>query len=1516
MKTKLLPAHAFQSTVYRAPGWLRWVFFLLFTVYFANSSWAQTKVWDKTLGGNQQDNLTSALATPDGGYLMGGTSISGKSGDKTDYSRNGRASDLEKRKDYWVVKVDSKGQKVWDKTFGGNNKDELEKIITTPDGGFLLGGTSYSGKSGDKSESSRGGSDYWIVKIDNNGNKQWDKTFGGSEYDRLYTLVPVLGGGYLLGGSSDSGKSGDKSATPKGEYDAWVIRIQANGTKIWDKTFNLGGHNFMKEIVRTRDGNYVLGVDASGYYALAKITDTGKELWRQLYLTIGSETGNDILESVTVTADGGFLLSGSSESEANDVKSDSSRGAEDYWLLKVDANGNRLWDKTYGGNNNDYLTDVTPTKDGGFLLGGYSNSDVGFEKSEGQLGPITPNVSYSGFDYWIIKINKSGKILWDKVYGGTQSDRLAALVKSPEGYVLAGTSSSPPGAYKSEKSRGGDDYWLINIKELNKLGQKVTFDPIPTKKTGDAPFALTAGSTSRLPVKITIVSGPATIKNNVVTLTGSGVVTVKASQAGNQTYLPAPDVIQTFLVTNFLKKWDVTLGGPSHDNLSAMIATPDGGYLLGGVSLSNKGGEKSQNNKSNDYDYWIIKIDKAGIKIWDKTFGGTGADYLKDITVTTDGGYLLGGYSSSGISGDKTGANRGNANTYDYWIVKINANGQQVWDRTFGGQGNDPDYGGDLLEKVVATPDGGFLLAGTSASGIGAEKTQAKGGEDYWVIKINARGNKIWDKAYGGSAINNTPLTGNDMLRDLIPTPDGNYLLAGSSWSGTSTDKSEANQGFRDYWIIKIDSQGNRLWDKTYGGNSSDDLSTVIATSDGGYLVGGSSVSGISGEKSEKNLAESYVDYWVLKIDAIGKKIWDKTYGGQNHDYLRALAETNDNGYLLGGTTYSDKGFDKNEPSRGLQDFWLVKVNSNGSKVDEKTYGGENYDDLIKILPAPENKYIIGGSSGSGISTDKTQASRGNYDYWLLQIQDKAAPGKLTWDAGYGGTNRERLMTVLPTRDGYLLGGFSLSSQDGTKSQTSFGANDFWLIKTEANGQKIWDKRYGGSANDYLNAIIPTADGGYLLGGSSDSGQDGNKSQSSRGSRDYWIVKVNSQGTKQWDKRYGGSGFEDIRALATLPNGDYLLGGYSDSPADGDKTENSQGQKDFWIVRIKPNGTKVWDRRYGGTADEELEALVVTNSGKIILGGSTNSGISGQVSHRSRGSWDYWLLEIDDTGTLLWEKRYGGAGQDKLTALIHASDNNYVLAGTSASGKGGDKSQASQGKEDYWLLKVNSATGAKLWDKRFGGTGTELAWALKETPDKGYVLGGSSDSGISGDKSQNSQGKTDFWLIKTDAAGIRQYDQRYGGNQEDELRAIWPLSKGGYVLAGRSNSGKSGDKTTANLGNTDYWLLQTAPDLLTNPLVATRTATEIEEIKTFRTYPNPFRDKVIIHYTPTQTQIISVQVYSSEGKIVAHLYQGPVEAGREQTWEWLPESYRASGLYLLRVQAPDKMHTSKLLLAR
>ena len=231
------------------------IFLLIITliIYCLNIVLAQapTIAWQNTIGGSDKDELHSIKQTSDGGYILCGHSSSGISGDKTEASQG--------NSDYWVVKLDGTGNIVWQNTIGGGSSEELYSVQQTTDGGYILGGGSNSGISGDKTEASQGDFDYWVVKLDGTGNIVWQNTIGGSATDYLSSIQETTDGGFILGGYSQSGISGDKTEASQGNWDYWVVKLDGTGSIVWQNTIGGDSIEELSSIQQTTDGGYILG---------------------------------------------------------------------------------------------------------------------------------------------------------------------------------------------------------------------------------------------------------------------------------------------------------------------------------------------------------------------------------------------------------------------------------------------------------------------------------------------------------------------------------------------------------------------------------------------------------------------------------------------------------------------------------------------------------------------------------------------------------------------------------------------------------------------------------------------------------------------------------------------------------------------------------------------------------------------------------------------------------------------------------------------------------------------------------------------------------------------------------------------------------------------------------------------------------------------------------------------------------------------------------------------------------
>ena len=425
-------------------------------------------------------------------------------------------------------------------------------------------------------------------------------------------------------------------------------------------------------------------------------------------------------------------------------------------------------------------------------------------------------------------------------------------------------------------------------------------------------------------------------------------------------------------------QWQNTLGSTSYEFLNTIDQTSDGGYIMGGYTDSNIGGDKSENSWGVE-DYWIVKMDNAGNIVWENTVGGGNYDKLYAVEETPDGGYIVGGQSLSGGGwGDKSESNKGG---YDYWIVKLDEDGVVEWDRSYGGLGNDQLY------NVQPTSDGGYIIAGTSDSGISGDKTENRvGNSDYWVIKTDASGNIIWQNDIGGLMFDN--------VYSAYETADGGYILGGTSTSGISGDKTAGNYGVVDYWIVKLNNAGTVIWDKTIGGTLNDYLYAVIPTADGGSIACGMSESGLTGNKTDNT--NGLYDYWVVKLDNSGNITWQNSIGGTGNDYafVNAIDQTSDGGYAIAGYSQSLISGDKTEANTGSWDYWILKINSTGSILWQTVLGGVSGDYANAISATTDGGFIVGGFSYSSAGGDKDEDALGDADFWIIRLAGDCVPAE------------------------------------------------------------------------------------------------------------------------------------------------------------------------------------------------------------------------------------------------------------------------------------------------------------------------------------------------------------------------------------------------------------------------------------------------------------------------------------------------------------------------------------------
>lgn len=430
------------------------------------------------------------------------------------------------------------------------------------------------------------------------------------------------------------------------------------------------------------------------------------------------------------------------------------------------------WENTIGGTIDDYGYVIRQTFDGGYFIAGTANSNISGDK--------TANNINGTYDIWVLKLDASGNIEWQKTIGGTNDDGPYgyggdAEQTSDGGYIVGVSSKSDISGNKTEPCYGGffyGDYWIIKLDNIGNI------------------------------------------------------------------------------------EWQNTIGGYGDDRFISIRQTADGGYLAGGYSNSSASYDKIENCLGG-YDYWVVKLDTSGNILWQNTIGGGSDDFLTGLTLTSDNGSILTGTSISDISADK---NENSIGGYDYWIVKLDSVGNIEWQNDLGGSGFENGCYG------VEAEDGGFLIGGVSSSEISGDKTEGNIGEpgpsDFWIIKLDEIGNIEWQNTIGTEQ--------QDQLSAMHISKDNAFIIGGSTTGGFSVDKTEPNYGGYDYWVLKIDSVGNIIWQNTIGGWGADNLTNIEVNADSSVALIGYSNSPASIDKTENYIAEAgygpHIDYWIVKL--------------------------------------------------------------------------------------------------------------------------------------------------------------------------------------------------------------------------------------------------------------------------------------------------------------------------------------------------------------------------------------------------------------------------------------------------------------------------------------------------------------------------------------------------------------------------------------------------------------------------------------------------------------------------
>jgi hypothetical protein len=395
------------------------------------------------------------------------------------------------------------------------------------------------------------------------------------------------------------------------------------------------------------------------------------------------------------------------------------------------------------------------------------------------------------------------------------------------------------------------------------------------------------------------------------------------------------------------------------------------------------------------------------------------------------------------------------------------------------------------------------------------------------------------------------------------------------------------------------------LWSRKYGGSSSDEYYCVRSTPDGGYIVAGSATS----------FGAVLTDFWLVRVDSNGAPLWSRTYGGNFYDHCTSVARTSLGGYMM-------VGWRQENPERPF-DIWIVETDANGDTLWTRSFALGDCERCYSVAPTSDRAYILAGETCPSWPS-------GNADFLLIKMD---VFGYTLWYRSFGGVDDEKCHSVAQTSDGgYIMAGYTMSY--------GAGCSDFWLLKTDSNGDSLWSRAFGGICDDLCYAVAQTNDGGYVLAGETRS--------FGAGGSDLWLVRTDANGDSLWSRTFGGSTYDYCYSVSATPDGGFLLAGSTRS--------FGSGSHDFWIVKTDENGDSLWSRTLGGSSVDVCHSAIVAPDGGYLFAGVTLSfGINTS---------DGWLVKVGPERPYYATSYLDGAGTNLVLRWVAPRACTYLIYST------------------------------------------------------------------------------------------------------------------------------------------------------------------------------------------------------------------------------------------------------------
>lgn len=1105
--------------------------------------------WERGYGGNGSEEFRSAAQHPDGGYVYAGTSTSSISGDKTSPSNDVETIDHQ-RGDYWWVHVDANGEILNDRSFGGAQRDTLSFMLALENGDFLLVGSSLSPPSGNKTSPRYGSgafSDAWIIRVDKSGAKIWERSIGGVGLESFSGGLELSNGQLLLAGTTSSAAGSGTRTTPLlAGQDGWLVCLSTDGDLLWERVY--GGE------------------------------------------------GVDLLEDISYdqNATDQLLLVGYSSSQAFVTGDESTRyHQKNYWVLAVDEMGEINWQHFYGGVQEDFATSVL-SKSGTTLVAGYSDSGIGGSKSTPYYGD--GGWTYNGLEYftegsrhhgWVIRLNELGEKIGEYIYGGIRQDEIEAILAWSEGWLIGANSNSYPLSDPSKGNKSSPQYSSGSINNLKDY------------------WLIAANANGGI-------------------------------------------------------DWELSLGGYGSEDLHDLVNMPEGVFAVGSSNSSAEGGNRSSERKGSK-DAWIAVVgertaEEGAVQIWvNSTFQDnlacTVASSAELELISSDSSlnlhYTIDGseptttspiYTSPLIFQTDTLVKARAFNSLAIPVgstmtvpVTVLSRYPLVVDSSLGGavtvspESPDSSYtvGAQVNLEAVASTAWQFDSWTGDASGVDPTITVEMDAPR--AVYAHFYSLAITLEINGSGAVTKSPdksfyALGESVTLEAVPTEGYTF----SNWGDGVADRTRTITIGKDnnYEVTFIDNLSDEYepyyyasQDWLYGSSgNSENLYSMSALGDG-YLV--ASLTDTWQASGDKTMYGGGL--WMLRLDADGQLV-DQFMSGMFNRNGGRFSPTQDGGLLF--------------PGDGIAQF--AKYDAAGNESWIRAYEADAAAPSRAVIETSDGGYAILARTNAGIGGDKTvprpttEGSSNSYDAWLIKTD---SAGNIVWQQSYGGNSADDPHFIIETTSGDFLLLVTTNSAAGTGNNTS-GAG-VWVLKVNGqNGNILWQRSYGVRA-DLPQGMVLNADGGFTFAGSSTAPTDGKDvgSEWGRINSFVWVLRADATGQVIWSKAFGGSSSDKAGALLGLDNGGFAIASQSNSSpsttAPYSKTARQFGSNDYWLFTIDSDGEITWQDSFGGSSQDNPVCLWQDDNGTIIIGGNSNSPVSGTktASPHSTG-FDFWFQNV------------------------------------------------------------------------------------------------------------------------------------------------------------------------------------------------------------------------------------------------------------------------------------------------